>query len=171
MSDIPTEVSDSLGPLVIVVSKKEVMDRNIEPALDVLRGLMLSPEISKAYKENVKIIFQGYNENISELYKIKAVREYVNLLDEEFPFWFFFLSKEYLGLQNMVHCFLPPFRTDKGKRELFPERIDHVLMNRWFPAMSHICKFAGCSEEEVNELANRGMRYIESGRYNSCGYH
>ena len=171
MSDIPREVSDHISPLVIVVSKKEVLDRNIEPALMALRSLIISPEVSKMYKENVKIIFQGYNDNISELYKIKPVREYVNLLDEEFPFWFFFLSKEYLGLQNMVHCFLPPFRPDRGKREIFPERIDDVLMNRWFPAMNHICQFAGCSEDEINELAARGVRYIESGRFNNCGYH
>jgi len=97
MSDIPRVESDYISPLVIVVSKKEVLERNIQPALDILRSLMVSPEISKAHKENVKVIFQGYNDNIAELYKIKPVREYVNLLDEEFPFWFFFLSKEYLG--------------------------------------------------------------------------
>ena len=170
MSDIPRDVSDPTSPLVIVVSKKEVLERNIQPALHVLRSLMGSPEISKAYKENVEIIFHGYHDNISELFKSKPVREYVNLLDEEFPFWFFFLSKEYLGLQNMVHCFLPPFRTDRGKREA-PEMIGNYLMYRWFPAMSDVCKYAGCSEEEINELANRGVRYIESGRYNNCGYH
>jgi len=170
VSDIPRDVSDPTSPLVIVVSKKEVLERNIQPALHVLRSLMGSPEISKAYKENVEIIFHGYHDNISELFKSKPVREYVNLLDEEFPFWFFFLSKEYLGLQNMVHCFLPPFRTDRGKREA-PEMIGNYLMYRWFPAMSDVCKYAGCSEEEINELANRGVRYIESGRYNNCGYH
>jgi hypothetical protein len=171
MSDIPIEVSDSVSPLVIVVSKKEVLERNIQPALDVLRSLMESPEISKAYKENVDIIFQGYSDNISELFKSKPVREYVNLLDNEFPFWFFFLSKECRGLQNMVHCFIPPFRTDRGKQAVFPESIGYYLTNRWFPAMSHICQYAGCSQEEINELADRGMRYIESSRYNSCGYH
>jgi hypothetical protein len=65
--------------------------------------MMESPEISKVYKENVEITFQGYKDNISELFKDKHVREYVNLLDDEFPYWFFFLSKEYRGLQNMVH--------------------------------------------------------------------
>ena len=40
MSDIPIEASDHISPLVIVVSKKEVLERNIQPALDVLRSLM-----------------------------------------------------------------------------------------------------------------------------------
>jgi hypothetical protein len=171
MSDFLREVSGYINPLVIVVSKKEVLDRNIEPALTLLRSLMESPEIAAKYKENVEITFQGYNNNTFELFKSKPVREYVNLLDNEFPFWFFFLSKEYLGLQSMVHCFLPPFLTDKGKREVFPERIGYYLMNRWFPAMSHVCQYAGCSEKEINELADRGVRYIESGRFNNCGYH
>jgi len=171
MSDIFEEESDHISPLVIIVTKQEVLERNIQPALNVLRSLMESPEMSKAYKENVEIIFQGYSDNIPELLKSQPVREYVNLLDEEFPFWFFFLSKEYLGLQNMVRCFLPPYRTDSGAREVSPERVDYYLMNRWLPAMSHICHYAGCSEEEINELADRGVRYIESGRFNNCGYH
>ncbi len=172
MSDIPRETSDCISPLVIVVSKKEVLERNIQPALHVLRSLMESPEISKVYKENVEIIFQGYNDNISELFKNKHVREYVNLLDDEFPYWFFFLSKEYRGLQNMAHCVIPPFLTDKRKREVVSERVvDYYLMNRWLPAMSHLCRFVGCSTEEINELADRGVRYIESSRFNKCGYH
>jgi hypothetical protein len=171
MADFIKEESHHINPLVIVVSKKEVQDRNIQPALDVLRSLIESPEISKMYKENVEIIFQGYSENVSELFKIKPVQEYVNLLDNEFSFWFYFLSKEYLGLQNMIHCFLPPFLTDKGKRELFPERVGYYLANRWFPAMNHMCQYTGCSKEEIAELINSGMRYIESGRFNNCGYH
>ena len=171
MSDILKKVSDRINPLIIVVSKKEVQDRNIEPALDVLRSLIVLPEISKMYKENVEIIFQGYNINSSELFKIKPVREYVNLLDNEFPFWFYFLSKEYLGLQSMIHCFIPPILTDEGKREVFPDRIGYYLMNRAFPAMNHICQYVGCSKEEIEDLINSGMRYIESGRFNNCGYH
>ncbi|MEI7813011.1 MAG: hypothetical protein WCJ01_11415 [Ignavibacteria bacterium] len=171
MSYMPREVSDHISPLVIIVSKKEVLERNIQPALHVLRSLTVLPEISKAYKENVEITFQGYRDNISELFKSKPVREYVNLLDDEFPFWFFFLSKECRGLQNMVHCYIPPFLTDKGKREVFPERIGYYLTHRWLPAMTHLGQFAGCSEEEISELADRGVRYIESGRFNNCGYH
>jgi len=171
MSDFLNVASDYISPLIIVVSKKEVLERNIQPALDILKSLMETPEIAAKYKENVEITFQGYNDKISELCKSKPVREYVNLLDNEFPFWFFFLSKEYLGLQNMVHCFLLPFQTDRGKREVFPKRIDDYLTNRWFPAMNHICRYTGCSKEEINELTDRGMRYIESGKFNNSGYH
>lgn len=169
--DLLSELNNDISPLVIVVSKEEVLERNIEPALHILRSLMNTPEISNAYKENVEITFQGYNSNITELLKSKLVREYVNLLDNEFPFWFFFLSKDYLGLQNLVHCFLPPFVTDKEKREVFPERIGFYLIHRWLPAMSDVCQFAGCSKEEINELADRGVRYVETSRYNNCGYH
>lgn len=165
MSDFLGEVSDYIDPLVIVVSKEEVLDRNIQPALTLLNRLKESPEIAAKYKENVEIAFHGYDDNPFELFEIQPVREYVNLLDNEFPFWLFFLSKEYLGLQCIIHCFLPPFRNDKGKSEHYPQRIGQYLMDRWFPAMNHICEYVGCSEEEIEELTERAMRYIETGRF------
>lgn len=155
----------SIDPLVIVVSRKEVLDRDIKPALTALNRLLESPETVKKYKEKVEIAFHGYDDTTAELFEIDAVREYVDLLDNEFPYWLFFLSKEYLGLQCIIYCFLPPFLTDEGKRKHFPSRIGQYLMNRGFPAMNHICQYAELSEREIEELTERGLRYIEKGRF------
>ena len=165
MPGLLDEMSDFVQPFVIVVSKEEVLARDIQPALALLKRLLESPEIARKYKENVDIAFHGYDDTTWELFEIEPVREYVNLLDNEFPFWLYFLSKEYLGLQCIIHCFLPPFLTDEGKRKIFPERIGKYLMNRGFPAMNHICQYAGCSEDEIEELTERAMQYIETGRF------
>ena len=165
MSDFLTEVSDYIDPLVIIVSKKEVINRNIQPALTILKSLLESPEIAAKYKENVEISFHGYDDNTLELFEIDPVREYVNLLDDEFPYWLYFLSKEYLGLQCIIHCFLPPFLTDEGKRKHFPQSIGKYLMDSGFPAMNQICQYVGSSEGEIEELTERATRYIQTGRF------
>lgn len=165
MSKLLNDLSDYVEPLVIVVSKQEVNSRDTLPALSILNKLLSSPETARKYKENVEIAFHGYDDNAFELFEIDAVREYVALLDDEFPFWLYFLSKQYLGLQCIIHCFLPPFLTEEGKRDVFPERIGMYLMNRGFPAMNHICEYVGCSEEEIEKLTERAMQYIETGRF------
>jgi len=86
----------------------------------------------------------------------------VHKLDEQFPFWLFFLSKHDLGLQCLLLCFLPPYLTKEERAEIFPERIERLLTKRWFPAMNHICEYVGLSEQEIERLSDRVLAYIRS---------
>lgn len=164
MSDFLGDVNDYIHPFVIVISKEEVLNKDIKPALTILNQFLKSPEIAKKYMERVEISFHGYDDYPAELFEIEAVREYVDLLDNEFPYWLYFLSKEYLGLQCIIHCFLPPFLTEEGKRKHFPPRIKDYLLNRGFPAMNQICEFVGLSEKEIEKLTERAFQYITKGR-------
>ena len=154
-------------PLVVVVSREEVEAMDMSAALAVLMRLVESPETARAFVERVDISFHGYDHTNEELFEIVEVRNFVQQLDEKFPFWFFFLSKRYLGLQCLLYCFLPPFLTEEARSRDFPERIDQLLSKRWFPAMSHISQFAGFSEKKIERLAERGVSYITNGRFSA----
>ncbi len=161
-----TDDEDALfDPFVIVVSKQEVDSCDIEPALSLLKQLYGSPRIAKQFQERVDIAFDGYNEHPSELFEIQEVREFVSKLDGHFPFWFFFMSKYHLGLQCILYCFLPPFLKEEARNRIFPERINQLLSNRWYPALAQICEFVGMSEEEFEQLCMRGVSYIFEGRF------
>jgi len=151
------------SPLLIVISKEEVQSGNIEPALSALKKLTESPEVAKSYVENVDIAFDGYNNYTEELFEIVEVRDYVFKLDDEFPYWLYFLSKKHLGLQALLLCFLPPFLTEEGRQELFPERINNLLSNRWLPALYDICEFVGADESDRDAIAERTVQYIYKG--------
>lgn len=151
------------NPLMIVVSKDEVLTGNIEPALGALKNLTATPEVARSYKEKVDIIFHGYDNHSEELFEIPEVRNYVYKLDEQFPFWLYFLSKEYLGLQAILLCFLPPYLKEEAKQKIFPERINNLLTNRWFPALNHIGEFVGMSNQENEEITERTVQYIFNG--------
>ena len=47
------------------------------------------------------------------------VSNFVCELDQQFPFWLFFLSKRHRGLQCLLFCFLPPFLTEAGRARSF----------------------------------------------------
>ncbi len=155
--------SKIIKPLVLIVSRKEVEEGDISCALAVLKRLLESPEVAKSYQERVEIAFHGYDSDSRELYEIPEVRNFVYSLDNEFPYWLYFLSKKYFGLQALVLCFLPPFLTEEGKAKHFPTRIYDLLTERWLPALNHIGAFVGMSIQENETITDRTLQYISKG--------
>ena len=152
-------------PLVVVVSRAEVGALDTSAALAVLKMLTESPDTAREFVERVDISFHGYDHTSQELFEIPEVRNFVYQLDEQFPFWLFFLSKRHLGLQCILWCLLPPFLTDEGRARIFPDRINQLLMKRWFPAMNNICEYVGFSERQIEQLTERALAYITTGRF------
>lgn len=153
----------SLDPIAVIISRAEVEAGDIEHVLSTLQRFTLTPETARASFERVDIAFHGYDQDTRELYEIPEVRSFVYQLDEQFPFWLFFLSKRHLGLQCLLLCFLPPYLTEQARSRIFPERINQLLSSRWFPAMNQICEYAGFSERQVKQLTDRVVNYITDG--------
>lgn len=154
-----------LDPLIVVVSRKEVDELNVEPALSTLRQIMASQPSAKTFMEKVDIAFHGYDQDPRELFEVDEIRAYVHKLDEQFPYWLFFLSKYHLGLQCLMFCFLLPHLTDKAKARLHPQQLEALLTNRWGPALFHMAAFAGLSEDQADAIAQRSMKYFIEGRF------
>jgi hypothetical protein len=160
----PMELLESADFLTIVISKEDVEAGDISTSLVVLRRLLESPKTARQFAERVDIAFHGYDDVALELFEMPAVRSFVNKLDEEFPYWLFFLSKHHPGLQCVLLCILPPSLTATARAKIFPALIGDLLTRRWLPAMNHISGYAGCSEQEVKALTDRVEAYITHGR-------
>ena len=87
--------------VTIVVTRQEIQAGNKTNVLESLKTLISSPETARKWFERVDIAIDGYNETREELFEIVEVRNFVQELDDEFPFWLFFLSKRDTGLQCM----------------------------------------------------------------------
>lgn len=147
----------------IVVTREEVDAQDTSSVLEALGALIQSPEQARSLFEQVDIAFHGYNETSEELFEIQEVRNFVNALDEKFPFWLYFLSKTGTGLQCIAYCFLPPFLTKAGKAQHFPKRLNDLLTRRWFPAMNQVCEWTGFSEQQIESLTDRSVEYLLGG--------
>lgn len=149
--------------LNIVVAKRDVLAGDTRSTLDALSSLIRSPADALQWRERVDIAFDGYNDTHWELFEIEEVRNFVLKLDEQFPFWLFFLSKAHFGLQCIMLCLLPPFLKPEAKAEIFSDRIGQLLEDRWFPAMNHVATFVGMSEREIEQMTDRVIEYIRAG--------
>jgi len=147
----------------IIASKEEVLTGDTESVLNALRSLIASPETALAWREKVDFAIDGYNDTRRELFEIQEVRDFIAKIDEEFPFWLFFLSKCTLGLQCIAYCFLPPFLKPEARAQIFPERLDDLLSQRWFPAMNEVCDWVEMSELEIEAMSDRAVEYLLTG--------
>jgi hypothetical protein len=150
--------------VTIVASKAEVLSGDTQSVLGAFRALIATPATTLKWRERVDFAIDGYNDTQWELFEIQEVREFIAKLDEDFPFWLFFLSKRDLGLQCIAYCFLPPFLNPEARARIFPERLDALLTRRWFPAMNQICDWVGMTEAENEAMTNRAVEYLLTGR-------
>jgi hypothetical protein len=145
--------------LSIIISRKDIEAGDISGALSSLMQL-LNPEAAIRYCEKVDIGVHGYDDDPRELNEFPEVRDFINRLDEKFPYWCYFLSKRAGGLGFIFSCFCPPYLTPESREGIWLESIGEYLMRRGFPAMNHLCEAAGCSESEIERMTNRVMEYI-----------
>lgn len=150
-------------PVVIVISRDEVQRNDTSAPLATLKQFLQDRESIRSYCTRVDICFDGYDRTREELFEIPQVRNYVYALDAQFPFWLYFLSREFLGLQCLAHCFLPPFLTEEARARIHPERLAKLIDDRWGPALFHICSAAGHTEPETNELLRSAIEYFKLG--------
>ncbi len=149
--------------MTIIASKEEILSGDTTGVLQALRALISTPESALQWKEKVDFAVDGYNDVQCELFEINEVREFITVLDQEFPFWLFFLSKHALGLQFISYCFLPPFLNPEARTRVFPERLDDLLSHRWFPAMNQVCDWVELSEFEIESMSDRSVKYLLTG--------
>jgi len=155
--------SQNNGP-VLIISREEVLAMDTDKTLQTLKHFIKDPATAAVNMENVDIAFHGYNDTVAELFEIPEVRDFVHKLDAEFPYWLFILTKKGLGLQCLMFCMLSPHLTPAGKAKHHPQQLETILLQRWFPAMNHACEFVGLSEESIEAMTNRSMRYFTHGR-------
>ena len=151
------------GPLLIVISRDEVLRQDISGPLTTLKHLIASRENIRANMLNVDVSFSGYENTQEELFEIQEVRDYVYSLDAQFPFWLYFLSRQFMGLQCLTYCHLLPHLTLEGRLEHHPKQLANLIERRWGPALLQLCSAAGHTEAEADALLESAMEYLVSG--------
>lgn len=147
--------------LTVVIGRDEIEARDTSRLEHVFRQL-LAPEAAVKYCERVELAVVGYEEDPRVLHEIPEVRDFIHMLDEEFPYWCYFLTKHGMGLLLVLACFCPTDLPVDG-RPYVAEAIGTYLMERGLPAMIEICESVGCSEPEKRHLADQVMDYFSNG--------
>ncbi len=149
--------------LTLMISREEIEDRNLSSALASLTILLQNSASVRKACEQVEVQFEGYEDDPREVFEIEEVRAFVRRLDEKFPFWLYFLDKRTTGLQAITMCFMPTHLPARNRHEVYPGQLNRLLSKRWFPALNHVCAYAGFDEAGIDALTSRAMQYLTVG--------
>jgi hypothetical protein len=146
----------------VVISRQQIESGDVSSVLSVLSELLYK-EAAIHYREMVDVAVQGYDANPRELTELPEVRDFVKKLDEEFPYWCYFLSKRTAGLMFILSCLSTPYRSPEASDPAWRNSIAEYLTQRGLPAMNALCETVECSEPEIVRLTERITNYIVKG--------
>ena len=155
-------MSATAQPFMFVgISRQEVESGDISVLSALLR--LLDKDAAILYREMVDIAVFGYDDDPRELYEVPEVRHFVRKLDDEFPYWCYFLSTRGNGLLFILYSLCSPNLPPETRDQIWRKEIMEYLIKRGLPAMNRICEVTGCSEAEIMQLTNGVTNYIISG--------
>ena len=151
------------SPVILVITRDEIASKDTSSALNVLSHCIASADLARDMHGKLDICFSGYDDDSREVFEIEEIRDFVQLLDLEFPYWLYFMDRSAEGLYAVTMCFLPPFLTKEARENIYPERLASLLTSRWFPAMNYLCANTGFSEKQIDDLTDEIMTYYFKG--------
>ena len=114
------------------------MNQDISAQMAILSALLDNEDFAIYFREKVNIVFTGINPGDKNLWEIPEVRKYIQKLDDEFPYWLYFLSKEGDGLNLIYECRMIPFLNPEDEFDLNFAEFKDSVQNRWIPPISRV---------------------------------
>lgn len=150
-------------PIVLVVSREQIESSNIHEVLQFLKALVPIDDPSHAWsmKGRVSLVITGYDRDERELYEIPEVCDYLRLIDQEWPFWFFFLNQVDESIKVLAMCLGKASKVAPGLIRFDPIAWSG-FMERSFTAVNYLFETYGFPEAENESLSEGIMQVFEN---------
>jgi hypothetical protein len=145
--------------IMLGVSREEVENLDIRRMKNNLECL-LKIDYAKKFCERIDITVSGYDEDKKELCEFPEVRTFIFLLDKEFPYWFFYLSKFSTSLRFITFSLCNFEKRADRLLYLIQDETLETFFRRHFAAMNEMCDLVGFGEKEIEDLSERVSAYL-----------
>lgn len=147
--------NDEAGPepVILGLHREQIEAFDIESSLSFLRTLVPSndPAFAWSYKSRVSLVIGGYDDDPRELFEIPEVCRYLHGIDQEWSFWFFFLSPSDGSIKLAGMCLASAVSVSPGKVYIPPENL-YRFMERGFGAVNLLFDHYGFPESDNEAL-------------------
>lgn len=146
--------------LGVVIPRRDIERLATGSTLDTLQSVLADAETVRLFQGRVDVSFEGWDDDPRELYEIPEVRTFLHRLDDEWPYWLYFLSTELETLRIITFCLCHAGKAGSGLARVSPAALSAFLMAH-FDALNRL--FAAFSlDEDVNEqISERIVHYFQ----------
>ncbi len=138
-----------MRPMLVKVSRSDVEHQCTGDLLGAIGRWVESSKNPLTLVGQLQILFVGYDSDPRELWEVPEVRQFVQALDAEFAFWFYFADLKSDSLRVLTFCLCRTTATRRGSTA-----VNHpdfaAFLERHFGAMNQII-----NQWHVNEATNK----------------
>lgn len=150
---------------IIIVSKEDVLKKDITGVYAKLSVFSESREFAKKYANALSVMFAGWESDPREVYEIDEIRNFVGELTKVWPFWFHFENKVDHNLLVIMKSLMRIKATIQVqgvvRTELMDGELSRVLMEL-FGGMNWLYESLGFTQTENSEMTGEIRRYLDS---------
>lgn len=146
-------------PLVYLIARQDVEAGFVDELHASLSQLVATSEAARQTRGQLRLLFQGYDDDPRELRRIPEVRRYVSRLDAVFPYWFFVADLRSDTLQLLATCLCRTSEVAPGRVEIDLQDFD-AFLRRQFAGLNELWEAASLSPEENVRTTQRIVEYF-----------
>jgi hypothetical protein len=142
-------------PVYLVLLRQQVESGDQQETMAFLQHIIASPDHALEFMGRVSLIVDGYNDDARELFEVPEVRRYIKALDDQWAFWFFFLSQADDSIKILESCLCDTIEVIPGVASIDLEQMERSLA-RHFTALNRLCE-ALAIPDEINQEISEGI--------------
>ena len=139
-------------PVILMFSRRQVETCDIDEPVQFLRRLTADRHTAIEFCGRINLVVDGYNDDPRELFEVPEVRAYLKRLDQEWRYWFFFLSQADESIKLLESCLCETIEVVPGVTSVDMEQLERSLA-RHFGAMYRLGDDLDLPEEMCEEVA------------------
>lgn len=152
---------DEIDYLGFLFDRSEVESKNLDRFLNTFKPIIGTCEMISRFRGKIDIAFNGYDDDPRELFLIEEVRDFIKMLDEQFPYWFYFLDTASHGLKLIMFSLCRIDEITNGGY-VFRQADINAFIDRQLSAMNLIFEKCEFSLREFYEREKQVADYFSS---------
>jgi hypothetical protein len=145
-------------PVILLISRRQVEEGDVASVIDGLKVFTATREDTWRYRGQMSLLVDGYNEDARELVDIAQVRDFLCALEQQWPYWAFFLNQVDDSIKLLGSCVCGVSFPGAGAVEIDLQRL-RKLLRRGFDGLNALFDRYGFEEQE-RELMSLGLAEV-----------
>lgn len=147
-------------PVVLMISRRQVEEADFASVLVNLKPFTATREDAWLYRGQMVLSVDGYNEDPRELVDIPQVREFLGVLERQWPYWAFFFNQVDDSIKLLASCVCGCRFPGQGAVEIDPDKLG-AFLRRGFDGMNALFDKHDFSEKELETMSNGLLEVID----------
>ena len=150
----------------IIISKEEVESETIEKMKERIGMLMSDRSLLMSHQGEINIFFDGYNDDAREIVEIPEIKNYIDRIVKEIPYWFYFLDLKSVNgsLAVMLNCYSGCF-VEKDSKSFYlnidADKVSEFIGYQW-DGLNYITDEFFLGEKENERISMEVNEYFRS---------